>query len=174
MEEHIKELLKRYKANADQEIMLKIIKRMSPVIEKYVKLIHCLEPSDAKQELILALIEAIHKINDIENEDKCVGYLASYVKYKYVHICREYLKRKELEDITEIGDFDFKSSGKDSYEDCIFYIDLENYFQKQSNTKSKAIKYIILGYSDQEIAIHFNVSRQYINRLKKQMDFWNE
>lgn len=47
--------------------------------------------------------------------------------------------------------------------------DLKNYLQKKTLEERKIIDMLIQGYSDKEIGREMGFTRQYINRIKKQI-----
>lgn len=48
---------------------------MEPIINKFVKKLYNEEYEDVNQELILAVIEAVNKIEFYDNEGRCVNFL---------------------------------------------------------------------------------------------------
>ena len=90
MESSIKESIKKYKEGNDRERMLsEIISKMTPIINKYARRLYYLEYEDMKQELLIAIIEAVMRIETYDKEGQCINYLVSAVKMRYWELCRK-------------------------------------------------------------------------------------
>ena len=92
----ILELVKVAKEKRDTDAILQIVQYMQPLINKYAKNSYLAEYEDMQQELCLALIESIHKIQKIENEGQCVQYFANAIRNRFYEIYRAWksLKRE--------------------------------------------------------------------------------
>lgn len=142
------------------------IRLMQPLVKKYSSKLYYLEYDDCCQELNIAIYEAVTHIRYIESNEACTKYIAQCVKNKFVKLYKlskqyeDEIKRKvELEN-SEI------SSEDTHLLDLIYLIDLSNKIQG-TEKKEKIIYLLLYGYTDREIASKLNVSRQYINRIKK-------
>ena len=58
---------------------------------------------------------------------------------------------------------------ENAYEDMIFYTDMSEYSKKLPEQQRVILQGILTGKDDKEIAAELNVSRQYVNRIKKKM-----
>jgi hypothetical protein len=163
----LKDLVVQYQSTRDKLIMEEIVQRMQPIMKKYVRKIYCIEKEEARQDLLLELIEAVNRIKRIDSESACVSYLASSIYYKYLYICKVNLSKGEKEELED--SFQLVSYHEKSYNDTIFYTDLYRKLDLIATKKKKIIEYLLLGYSDSEIALMSDVSRQYINRIKKEV-----
>ena len=62
-------------AKNDSKIMLEILEQFKPLIEAYTKKLFFLEKDDARQEITVAVIEAIKSISLFENDAQCITYI---------------------------------------------------------------------------------------------------
>lgn len=163
------ELVERYKYGIDKEDnLLKIIECMEPIINKYSKALGWKEYEDSQQELKLAVIEAINKIEVYDHEGKVIIFFTNAIRNRFYEI---YRKNKHLknEENSEIETFEvIHNYASTHYDDVEFKIDLEKLIKCNSMTQQKIAYYILYkGSTDTEIAEHLKVSRQYVNRCKK-------
>jgi len=61
----------------------------------------------------------------------------------------------------------------ESYEDVITYIDLSRSMENLPNKYKDIVILLLKGFSDSEIAEDLGVTRQYINRIKKNIKIFN-
>ena len=71
----ILELVKVAKEKRDTDAILQIVQYMQPLINKYAKNSYLAEYEDMQQELCLALIESIHKIQKLKMRDNVYNIL---------------------------------------------------------------------------------------------------
>ena len=149
------------KAKNNSEAVMEILKIMKPIINKYVKKIYFMDKEDAEQELNLAIIEAIQRISN------CIVYIENAIKFKYAHLCKSNIRREEAEGkyVEELKEV---LVGETSLE-VEKTIDFKSKVQQLSEKKKQILTYLYLGYTDNEIAKELGNSRQYINRVKKEL-----
>lgn len=168
MERSISNLIYTYKTNgANEESLLEIINKFKPLIKKYAKKFPQYEYEDMYQELVVALIEAVHKIELYENEGQCVKYLSTAIRRKFGEL---YRKRKQMENnqIEVLPLIEDVRDEENPYEKIELYVDLYQ-LQKSKNSIQSQIAFYILekDMSDTTISKILGVSRQYVNRCKK-------
>lgn len=165
------ELIHLYKLNINRkENLMKIIECMEPIINRFVKKLYNEEYEDVNQELILAVIEAVNKIEFYDNEGGCVNFLINAIKNRFYELCRKQEKKKyEVKADEEIIEL-VRDEQLSEYDDIAFEIDLKKFIQTSSEIQV-CIAYAILyeQKKDREIAENLGISRQYVNRCKKQM-----
>lgn len=145
-----------------------ILRRMSPLVKKYARKIHCIEYDDAIQELYITLIESLNYINPNQSEGKCVKYMETAVINRYYTLCKKQLSLPETEDITDsISTLSVPSAFDDSYFDIADYI--RSPPPKSGNKHQILSLYFYEDLEDKEIAERLGISRQYVNRIKKQL-----
>lgn len=170
MEQLLKELIGRYKAG-DKMAMNMIISKMTPIINKYARKLYKMEFEDMKQEMIIAVIESVMKIKKYDSEYECLRYITNGLYYRYMELIRKSLTlefNEEILDYEKLGQF--SDSHFSEYSDIEFFCDLEKTCDISSNMKKKIYNYVInCNYNDNEIARDLKVSRQYVNRCKKQI-----
>lgn len=164
--ESILSLVQAYQAG-DPDACTKILQRMAPLAKKYASKIHCMEYEDALQELYVALIETLDYLNSSLSEGKCVKYMETAVVNRYYTLCKRYLSLPDTEDIDSCSS---TLPASPSYDDTL--LDIEAYIKSLPQTGSKRQIFSMFFYedmSDNDIAAKLNVSRQYVNRVKKQL-----
>lgn len=62
----------------------KLINMMTPLINKYTRLLYKDEKEDINSELILALWEAVLKMKYYEDDGKCLVYLSNAIKINFL------------------------------------------------------------------------------------------
>lgn len=168
MEPSICDLICTYKKGQNKEdSLLEIIDKFNPLVKKYAKKFPHYEYEDIIQELVLAIIEAVHKIKVYEKEGQCIKYISISIKRKFGEL---YRKRTEVENsqIEVIPLVDEVCDKKDYYKQVELYADLYR-LQKAKNLVQSRIAFYIIeeDMSDAKISQILGVSRQYVNRCKK-------
>ena len=166
-------LLKDIKNNKDE--FAKLIEYMNPLINKYVRLLYKDEAEDTREELILALWESVLKINYCNNDGECFSYINNALKNKFLELYRKSKKRHDFQytsDFEEISEnsISIMSSSPSEFSDMIFREDLKLLLAQNDKRKRQLSLQILLDdKSDAEIAKTFKISRQYVNRVRKNL-----
>ena len=168
MEHSISNLIYIYKTNhRNEDSLLEIINKFKPLVKKYAKKFPRYEYEDISQELIIAIIEAIQKIEVYEKEGQCIKYISTAIRRKFGEL---YRKRKQIENnqIEVVPLIDEVCDERDYYKQVELYADLYHLQEAKNLTQSRIASYIIEeGLSDAKISQILGVSRQYVNRCKK-------
>ena len=90
---------------------------------------------------------------------------SDFVQFKFAHMCKKNIKKETIESINEIDLSQVVSYEK--YEDIEMEYDMQVKRQSMTKNQKAILDYILLGYSDREISEELGISRQYINRIKK-------
>lgn len=162
----IMELIHKYH-NGEEEATEQIIERMTPLIKKYAGKIHCMEYEDALQEFFLALLECLKYLDSSSSEGKCVKYMETVIINRYYTLCKRFLSIPEFETIENHA---ASQPIAPSYDDS--QMDVEAYIHALPVDGFKRQVFTYFFYedlSDKEIAEKLNISRQYVNRVKKEM-----
>lgn len=160
------EYIKRIK-EGDTDQFLKILEKFEPLIRKYTRLCFGMEKEDSRQEYVLALWEAVVKMEYYTDEGKCVIYLQNAVYRKYLELCRKVFKVSKGE-VDGIELLEFYAVPKKEIDDLLVVESI-----KEIISAEKGIVYDILyrayieEMTDAEIAKQYHVSRQYVNRIKR-------
>lgn len=167
------ELLRYYKKGNTEEqknCLEDIILIMKPAIRKCANKVPVDDRDDVEQELSIAIIEAIPKLDVVENEGQCINYLYTAIQYRFCKWCREWKKRnQEIEGEIQQMILQEKVSVNE-YENINFGVDLFGILQCSSELQKKIMLCILTAEaSDIEIAAELNISRQYVNRCKKEI-----
>lgn len=156
----------------DKNTFTKLAVKMEPLIKKYVRLLYKDEKEDVRSEMMLALWEAVIKMEYCEKEGECIAYLCTALKNRFFELYRK--SKKEHDHLLPIEDDDVLNmigvESTEDLEDVIFNIDIELFLEEHAETRNKIFRMIILeNKSDTEIAKVFYVTRQYINKLRKEL-----
>ena len=157
-------------AKNSNEKLMELLHRLHPLITAYTNKLFFLDKDDGSQEIILAIIESVKSIPSYQSDGGCIAYIHNAVKFKYARLCKRNIKRANIED--EFWDENTIENvvRKKKYSDIETYIDFNKIIEHFPKSKKKIFKYILLGYSDSEIANIIGCSRQYINRIKKKIE----
>ena len=68
-------------AKQKPEAMIQLLEILAPLIKSYAKKLFFLEQEDARQEIIIAIIEAVKSISRCENDGQCLAYINNAVKF---------------------------------------------------------------------------------------------
>ena len=162
------EQIRNIKVFQNKKELEKVLIKMRPLIRKYAKKLYFMDIEDAEQELNLTLIEAIYQIKQYENVAKCITYLHKSVLSKYYQLSKKNIKNNEFEsyiqEIFEEIPFSY------DYNSIEINIDLQNVLRYCGKNQKFIIEnYLFNGLSDIDIASRIGVSRQYVNRIKKEI-----
>ncbi len=156
------------KIQSDKNYFIELVEKMNPLINKYMRLLYKDEKDDVRSELFLALWEAILKMEYFDNEGQCINYLTNALKNKFYELYRKSAKVHDNEYLAENTVFLDVPNIEDPYLEYILRSDLENIVNQYSGKKKKICLNIIeTDQSDLEIAEIYNVSKQYVNRLRR-------
>lgn len=132
-----------------------------------------MEFDDSIQELSLSLIECIPYLDPDKGQAKLLKYIQESIIHKYYALCKKYLSAPELISLDSENSFNIAVSGPDIFMENELSNDLLQYISKLSKEDSKKGQILYLAVfknlSDKEISQIMNLSRQYINRIKKSL-----
>lgn len=149
----------------------KIEVRMKLTLNKYTRLMYKEEKEDVYSELRLALWEAIVNIEYYDDEKKVLAFLYTAIKNKFLELYRS--SRKKSDNECSVEDdilLNIVSKEESDIDKIVFYEDMKKFLKNYSGLKKQTYKCMIMeDMSDTEISMKMNVSRQYVNRLRKQL-----
>lgn len=160
------------KIRTDKETFKELVDKMEPLIKKYIRLLYKDEKEDVRSEMTLALWEAVTKIEYCENDGECMAFLCNALKNRFYELYRKSIKNHDNQVLAENNDvFDVNEAENiTGLENVIFNIDVEMFLKKYTGRKQKVFRMIIMGNeSDAKIAEVFSVTRQYINRMRREL-----
>jgi RNA polymerase sigma factor, sigma-70 family len=167
-EELLTVLISQMKKSQNNLALEKIIIKMQPLVKKYTRKLYFMEKEDATQELILALIESVNHIKKYDNEAMCITYLHKSIINKYYYLCKLHIKLSQMED--EFAEISDNLAYIDKFNIIELLTDLQKLLKNKNDNQKQIIKYIFVDeLSDSEISLKMNISRQYINRIKKKI-----
>lgn len=145
-----------------------LLKRLTPLINKYVGSLYKDEPEEIRAEMVLALWEAVTKIKYYDNDGKCLAYLSRALRNKFLELYRKSKIKHDFyisgipEETLEQEDF------KNRFDEMIFKEDIKKLLSDYSEKKRQIFNDIIFeDKSDTYIAKKYGLTRQYVNRLRK-------
>lgn len=165
---HIYTKIQKFK-HGDNEALNEIIIQMMPLLKKSAHKTHFMEYEDALQEYSISLIESIQKIQIYDNDGQCLTYIKTCIKNKF---CALYKKHcTSIYDEISLESTDSIESPTNSFNDIDFWSDINHLIEQlPTNSKKEIAKLsLIEGKSDLEIATQLNLSRQYVNRIKREI-----
>ena len=151
----------------DVQAAQEICRIMSPLLKKYAARLYCMEYDDAMQELYIALLETFPYLDPAKTEAECLNYIQTTVHNRYRFLCRGCLSVPQSESIEDsIDTLSAPSPFDESYYDICNYIKT----LPEKGMRRQIMSLFFFQYkTDSEIAEILHVSRQYVNRIKKQM-----
>lgn len=163
-------LIVSYKEEGNQDTLIALIDCMAPIINKYSKNAYFMEYDDAQQEYKLAIIEAVIKMKKYDRCGACVVYITNAVKNRFYELNRRNNDLKN-EQSSELQDLEQDiQKNVDPYCELEFKMDVWKLTKCSSQIQEKIKYYFILeDLTDAEIAERLNVSRQYVNKCKKEI-----
>lgn len=169
MVEKVALLVRKYKETKEDHYFTELLKEMYPLINRYARNLYYLEYEDSVQELELAMFEAIIKMKNTDNDYACLSYIHTTVKHKFCKLyalscckCREYKQQYEIS-----NEVDEDTSSQTATKDIDFLLDLQKELSLKPKKQRVIIQLLMEGYHDSEISRYLGVTRQYVNRIKK-------
>ncbi len=158
--------------HTDKNAFEQLIHKMAPLIDKYTRLLYKDEKEDVRSEMMLALWKSVTKISYCEKDGECMAYLSTALRNRFYDLYRKSRKQHDHQLLTENDSvFDIiKDEDRKDLEDVIFNTDIEAFLKGYIGKKREIFETIIFGNkSDTEIAGICSVTRQYVNRLRREL-----
>lgn len=156
--------------NGNKNSILQINDMLKPLLLKHAsQLKPYMSIEDSLQEFFLKILECTITISDWTSEAQCL----SYYHRSIINHCH-FLRKKDYYNATHNLHIDFLEDVFDiPYEDeqdfkFMFQNNLPNY-DKLSDKKKDIVYLLFLGYSCQEIGELLHTSRQYINKVRLEL-----
>lgn len=160
------------KIQTDKDAFEELINKMEPLIKKYVRLLYKDEKEDVRSEMTLALWEAVTRIEYCNKDGECMTFLCTALKNRFYELYRKSKKEHDKQVLTEYDDVFDVSKVEDiaDLDDVVFNIDVEMFLKEYTGKKQEIFRMIIMkNESDAEIAKVFSVTRQYVNRVRREL-----
>ncbi len=159
-----------HKVKRDKNEFYLVVDKMKPLITKYINKLYKDDKEDSYSEFMMALWEGICNIEFYENDGQVVNYLSTAVRNKFFELYRKSKKTHEYEIVTDDDCYQNVSFQESKYNEIALKIDIEKFVSEYSGIK-KEIYYLILveNMTDAAIAKRLQVSRQYINKVRKNL-----
>lgn len=144
-----------------------ILERMEPLLKSYAAKTHCMEKEDAMQEYAMAILEALPYLGKEKSEGECIRYLQTVVSNRYKRLCKTILSRPVAENFDSC---DFSLESSNPYDDtCLAFQMYIEQFPKREFRYQIVSRFFYEDKKDTEIANELGLSRQYVNRVKKEI-----
>lgn len=154
----------------DKDQFAKLEQAMEPLINKYMRKLYKDDKDDVYAKLILALWEAVTKLKYVENDGQCLRFLEKALQNKFYELYRSSRKKHDNQFASEMEMIDITVYEENKFIDIIIEEDLKQILKKYKGMKYKIYKDILGGeLSDYKIAKKYNITRQYVHRLRKQL-----
>lgn len=159
-----------YKRIPTEEIYLAIRDELLPLFIKYSRKLYNLDQEDCFQEFSLTLFEALTCISQTESPFAVFKYLYISIHNKYVYLCKKLHSGLYFESYEDIEwKLDAQSDGHLS--DIEFTHDLQNILHLPLRQK-QILFLLLLGNSTTEIGNILGISKQYVSRIKKELQHY--
>lgn len=156
--------------NGKKEEFILLLDEFEPLIKKYIKCLYKDECEDARSELICALWEAVVKITYFEQDGQVINYLCSALRNRYLELYRSSCKQHNHEVNLEETQAEQIAFIKNEFDDAAMLHDIDRFLEKFTGNKRKIYNAIMTDHlSDTEIAAKYHISRQYTNRVRKEL-----
>lgn len=155
----------------DKEKFYLLVDKMNPLIKKYTRLLYRDSKEDMRSELILALWEAVKKIQYNEDDSSCVVYMSNAIRYKFLELYRKSRKYNDHQLVWEneaLSNLLWFEERRINY--ILFAADLNHILCSYKSKKKRICSSILFEeMSDSEIAKKYQISRQYTNRVRREL-----
>ncbi len=155
----------------EEEVFLILVEKFMPLIKKYTRLLYKDDAEDVKQEMLMALWEASQKIEKYDNEGECTNYFSNALRCRFLELYRK--SRKVNDNAIDADDSVMESEQSADHmnysfinlrQDILFLLN-----DCREPVREMCMKMAFDELSDAEIAKKFNVSRQYSNRIRRNL-----
>lgn len=153
----------------EEESFVMLVEKFMPLIKKYTRILYKDDVDDVRQEMSMALWEALQKIKRYDDDGECTKYFSNALRCRFLEL---YRRSRKVNDNTIYADDSVMENEKS--DECMNYT-FSNLRQDilillkgcREPVKEICMKMAFEDLSDAEIARKFNVSRQYINRIRR-------
>lgn len=158
-------LLKQIKE--DKDSFSQLLERMEPLINKYTRLLYKDDKEDVRSELMLSLWEAVVKMEYFDNDGKCITFLCNALRNKFFELYKKSKKQHNYQCSIEQDKLLDITVEEYSYTDIVIREDIRKLLGDCSEKKKAICCLTLFGQlSDKEIAKKYNISRQYVYRVR--------
>lgn len=160
-----------YEIRTDKNKFNMLMKKMDPLVNKYTRMLYKDEKEDVRSELYLALWESVMNISLTGNDGQVVHYLSTAIRNRFLELYRKSCKHHDNEGSVEHEFFfELMTYTENEFDDFIVTEDIRHFLNDFSDAKKELFSLILLEHlTDTEIADRLSLSRQYINRMRKQL-----
>ena len=151
----------------DGNVMEEICKKLHPLLAAEACRTHFMEYEDAMQEYSLALFLALQKAQEPATEAQALTYCKTAVRYQFCKLYRTYVRKRQPEYTEE--ELPERVGNDNAIEGVLLETALRRELQRFTEKKRKILTELYLsGEMEMAVAKKHAVSRQYVNRLKRE------
>lgn len=149
-----------------------IMDKMSPLINRYARMLYKDENEDVCSELMMALWKAVDDLEYYENDGQIISFINTAIRNKYLELYKKSRKIHDFETLMKEEDTVFQTIAYqgNEFDDVLFREDVLRIVNTYSGLKKEIVYcFLVKELSDSEIAEQLNVSRQYVNRIRRDL-----
>ena len=160
------ELIRRLRTG-NSKAMEEIYKKMYPLLAAEASRTHFMEYDDAMQEYCLALFLALRQVCEPATEAQALAYCKTVVRHHFCKLYRSYVRKGQAEYAEE--ELPERACHDGEIERVLLETALRRELQGFTEKKRNILEELYLsGETEMSLAQKYAVSRQYVNRLKRE------
>lgn len=161
------ELIEEIKKDKNQ--FYKLINKFEPLIKKYTKKLYKDDEEDVRAEYLLALWEAVQKMEYSRCDAEIVEYINNAIQMKFLELYRKSRKLHDREDNeTQDEKTPIQAFEEKEYNEVLFRQDVKKFISNYTGVKKQIFSLIMEeNMSDSDIAERIQKSRQYVHRIRR-------
>ena len=153
----------------DRNQFYRLINKFEPLIKKYTRKLYKDEEDDVRAEYLLALWEAVQRMEYNRCDGEIVEYLNNAVQMKFQELYRKSRKQHDRESNETVEEKPQTQTYEEKeYSKILLRQDLKKFASHYTGVKKQIFSFIVEeGMSDAEIAEKIQKSRQYVHRIRR-------
>lgn len=161
------ELIEEIKKDKNQ--FYKLINKFEPLIKKYTKKLYKDDEEDVRAEYLLALWEAVQKMEYSRCDAEIVEYINNAIQMKFLELYRKSRKLHDREDNETLDEkTPIQAFEEKEYNEVLFRQDVKKFISNYTGVKKQIFSLIMEeNMSDSDIAERIQKSRQYVHRIRR-------
>ena len=151
----------------NSKVMEEIYKKMYPLLAAEASKTHFMEYDDAMQEYCFALFLALRQVRELATEAQALAYCKTVVRHHFCKLYRSYVRKGKAEYAEEELPERICHDGEIEriLLETALRRELQGFTEKKRNILAKLY---LSGETETAVAQKYAVSRQYVNRLKRE------
>lgn len=163
------ECIRLYKETLDNQYIMDIIVAFEPLLNKYSRKFTLDDQPDIKQELIITIIVAVNKMQKFDVDGECVNYIKTSIKNRYHKLLEDEIKVNKIEYLAEYMEDIVSDKQDEQLKICEIVCCIKKSNTQLSIRKQQMLLDLFVNfYTESQIAERYGVTRQYVNRIKRE------